>query len=1265
MSHRVAKRLGLGLAVLLGLVVLALVLGYALAASQGVRDWALARAKAELAAGPGLELSLGSVEGSLVSRLHFKDLRLSRRGRLLFKADEVEFSLNLLALLGGRLRVGSLRLVRPELSLGTALAGGGGDEAAAKGGPLPLALTVNGVEIKEGRVLPDGGWGPVEEVAGIQARGRFLLDARGIRAALELARARVKLPGGELEATAKAALKGPRLEVERLHLVSGDTSLEARGRLEWSGPLWFKLKAKGRLADYALLPLAWPGPRLPEAPLDFEINLKGKAAACRLKAVFSLAGGRVELAGPVDLTLPAGRVEIGLRGFDPRAWGLADLALEASGWAELASQGRPGAPGQRASLRLDLSRLAFGNGLAGRLRLQAELEAGRVQVESLSAAGDWGSLAGGGWVRLPGREGPWELQAKLRLQGLTPPKALAERLPRGLAGLRLGGRLEAEGRPGDLRLALELAPPAPPAPPVALAPPVAAGESLVERLSLRAAWQGERWQVSRFSTQGPWGSLAAEGWLNEKSVALGVKLQVPGLEKAMEALDRLGLPAPAVRGRLEAEGRLEGPWAEPRWELGLAGSELAGFDVFLQKAKLQLRGSGWRRPRGKAVLETWELVSGEQHWDRTRLELSAGRVSWDLNLQAHSPGGWDLSLSADCPSPLPLFSSRTVTLTLRRLRLQKPGETAWIQESPAGLVLGQGKVSLPELRLKAGRQRIRVSGAWRKGGQVEAEVEVEALRLKPFVPDQPLPAGAALAARARLWGSLARPALSLQGRITGLDWPQLPPAQVEFSGGYQGETLELKGRAFSGGRPNLALAVRLGVDLGLHPLRFDLTDQGLRARAESQRFPLAMFEPLVPGVSAIKGEADLRLVASGPLEGPYVTGELVLNQGAFTINATGQSFEGVELALELKGNRMQVRRARVRSGGSLELSGWLDLPGKARGATGAGGQVSLDLRASRFHLSLGPLGSSRFNAALQARGTWRKPVITGTVRPTYLQVQVGLAPPTALEDVVVLKPGQTPPPLGRRARSLVWNPGGPLGWASVEVAADLGRGLRVELEDGWLEAVGGMQLKKEPHQPFTYHGVVKVKRGLVLLLGKRFNIQQGRLDFGGRKELNPSLDALVMLRAGKILAQIAVTGDAQNPRVQVSSEPPMSQADILSTIIFGRPAQQLDRGQSDQLSAQALALLGQQGARGISQILSPRLAPDVVTVHQDVQYGSSLEAGKYLSPDLYLRYRHNLGEEGGQNVGLEYRLYDWLSLESQIGDTRDSGVDVVYSFDFD
>lgn len=71
-----------------------------------------------------------------------------------------------------------------------------------------------------------------------------------------------------------------------------------------------------------------------------------------------------------------------------------------------------------------------------------------------------------------------------------------------------------------------------------------------------------------------------------------------------------------------------------------------------------------------------------------------------------------------------------------------------------------------------------------------------------------------------------------------------------------------------------------------------------------------------------------------------------------------------------------------------------------------------------------------------------------------------------------------------------------------------------------------------------------------------------------------------------------------------------------------------------------------------------------MTVGRSYDAGSFIEAGKYLSDNLYLRYRKSAQQDGGQNVGLEYRINRFFSIESQVGTTRDSGVDLTINFDF-
>lgn len=1241
MASKALKITGVVLAIFLTLMVLAIAAVFVLAGSDGVRDWALAKAKEELAAGPGLELKIGSVNGSLLSTLRFGDLSVSRQGRVFFKVKEAELGIHLLQLMGGRLKVSPLRLIQPELSLPLEL----DSKQSDAGSPPLLAVSVNKIEIVGGKVQAGGAWGrPLREAADINAKGRFVFDLRGMRARLDLSKAILDTGNARFVAAAQAELTNNQLELKGLSLASGENNIKARGKLDWSKKLDIRLRAQGHLADFALLPLAWPGPQAPQKPLDFKVSMQGQLDKCSLSAELDLGGGKVDGSGLLNLTIPDGNLHLKLTDFDPHAWGLSPLPLQVSGQVQMSSWGKPGAKEQSARLQADLSRLDVFATQTNSLKLRANLETGVVRIAELAAAGDWGSLAGKGSVGLPHDETPVGVEAKLNFKDLTAPPALAKDLPQALASPRLNGSLEARGDVKDLDLVLELT------------SSRLAGEVALDSLSVRGGLRQYSWWLSNLQASGAWGRVAAQGSIDGKRADLVFNLSAADLAKVGQALNALGVAAPEMAGAVEARGALRGDWPSPQWEADLNGKELAAFDTYLQDVKITAKGSGLHPLRGKVVTLAQGLSSGEQNWEKVRLELSAGRSAYDFNLQAHSSDGWDLSLSADSPADAPMSQP----INLRRMRLQKPGFAAWVQQGAARLGLSPEAMSLDGLKLKAGEQSMQISGGWQGREHVKAELAVSRLKLKPFLSAQALPARAVLDARAQLSGSLDQPVMSLQGTISGLAWPGLPPSQVEFSGDYQGQTVKLEGRALTSGKANLDLKASLGVELSLHPPVFDLTSQGLSAEAFSDSFPLAILEPIIPALAQISGKANMRLAAKGMLDEPYLSGLVELDKAAFTVSATGQRFAKVDLALALEGRKVEVRRASVQSGGKMDFTGWFDLPGTP------GGRLALDMKATDFDLSLGILGSSQFGAELQGRGSWQKPIITGVVKPAKLKVQVGMGPPSDLEEeVVVMKPGQRPPPMDHQPNSLKWTPDGFLGKAEVDLEADLSQGLRVSLDDGWLEAVGAMRLKKEPMGPFTYHGVITVRRGLVLLLGKRFDIRRGKIDFAGRDEPNPIVDAEVSLKAGKILAQISVTGDAMNPHVQVSSEPPMSQADILSTIIFGRSAQNLDQGQSDQLNAQALALLGQRGAREIGQLLSPQLAPDVVTVYQEAQYGSSLEAGKYLSPDLYLRYRHNLSSEGGQNVGLEYRIYDWLSVESQVGDARDTGVDVVYSFDFD
>ncbi|MFI0378202.1 MAG: translocation/assembly module TamB domain-containing protein, partial [Candidatus Thiodiazotropha sp.] len=139
-------------------------------------------------------------------------------------------------------------------------------------------------------------------------------------------------------------------------------------------------------------------------------------------------------------------------------------------------------------------------------------------------------------------------------------------------------------------------------------------------------------------------------------------------------------------------------------------------------------------------------------------------------------------------------------------------------------------------------------------------------------------------------------------------------------------------------------------------------------------------------------------------------------------------------------------------------------------------------------------------------------------------------------------------------------------------------------------------------------------------------------------------------------AGMRITGTLKKPNLKLYSTPSMSETDILSYIVTGRPA-----GESSGKTAGMLAVIQASGASNIASELGRQLGLEELRV----ETGSSLEeaalvAGTYLSPRLYLQYVNELAT-GETKVRMRYDLTERWQLEAETGRTQ-SG-DFFYTFD--
>lgn len=1208
--------------------------------SQAFRGWLIERLQQEVAQATGVRLELAALEGSLLLDARVKGLALIKDGRRLLAADEISLRYNLLALLGGRLHITSLQARRPRVSLPWDLAGQGG------GGPPPLALSLHDVVVQDGTLETGGSLGPLQKGRGVDLAGSLDLDALGLQFTVQVQRGQAHLSGlsGPLAVQGAGSWQDQRLRIERLSVASGPNRAQLAGEVDFARELRLKLRATARGLQVAALPLAWPLPEPPRQPLNLELAASGPLARLQLRGRVQMAQAQVWLEGWCDVLKGALQLQADLKGVSLSQWGLVQLPLTLQGRVQATADAWPGQGGAHLRLGLELSQVQYQQMQAGPLRLQARLEKERLHLDSFSLQSAWGSLSGSGQLRLPLDGRPWRTMGQVHFRQLSAPPLLMAKVPRQLRQARLNGQVEFSGTQQDLDLKLTLEP-------SRLAP-----ELEVKRLEAQGGLKQGRWHLARLRLESPLASLEAQGRAGWEDGELEFSLRVPDLSDLGDHLGRHKLALPLeLDGDLEAKGVIKGPWRSPHLAGRLKVKRLVTRHAWVGRAEMDfdLRNLG-RRPVGWAKLKTRFVISGELFLARAQVHTELGGDRQKLTLEAHGPEvSLGLTLTSHKLFKLPLQAD------LNKLWLVRPELGRWSQQGQAQVLLGRQEVRVQGLVLGQDGQRLSLEGRVDPvGGAVQAAVNLRGLRLARLLAEKgTLPPQTELSGRGRLSGSLDQPVLKIGGRLSGLHWPGLPPAEVEFQGSYGQEMLRLKGRARQDGRLLAELDARLGFTLSLRPPVWEATHEGLRLQARAQDLSLEMLQPLLRGVSGLQGKASLGLEVSGSPRQPQVQGRLQVKDGSLIIDATGQEVGGIQMLLTLRGQRVSVERCSAQAGGELKVQGHLDLP-----LRGPGG-LDLKLSTQEVKVSLGTMGQMTTQADLSLGGSFARPVLRGSVRPSRLMIAFALTTPPGLEDVVILQPGQKPPPLSKSEEKFRLPP--VLDPLAMQVRAELADPTRVSLSDGWLQTRGSLLLKKEPGGPLTFHEGIVVDKGLIIILGKRFEILEGGANFRGRPEPNPDLEAEAQLNMGTTTVFINVAGTAKDPQLNLSSLPPMSQTDILSTIIFGRPANKLSGGQSRELSAQALALLGAAGRKELESLFGPDISPDVVTVHNAPATGSSLEAGKYLNEQLYVRYRQNLGPYGGQSVGLEYRFSRDFAVESQMGSSRDSGVDLVFSKDLD
>jgi translocation and assembly module TamB len=479
--------------------------------------------------------------------------------------------------------------------------------------------------------------------------------------------------------------------------------------------------------------------------------------------------------------------------------------------------------------------------------------------------------------------------------------------------------------------------------------------------------------------------------------------------------------------------------------------------------------------------------------------------------------------------------------------------------------------------------------------------------------------------------------------------------------------------------PGIWLAARGTVPLGDVQAEGELTRPGepLDVRIESSPIALSVVQGAFPTLADVEGTLLVDVHATGTLADPRFDGEVRIDNGAFTIDPLEARYQQLNARVRLLGDRVAIEEFRLldEDGNPLRIAGGVTLREKQVGV------VDIRIDTERFSLLDNRLGEFAVTTDLRVVGEPLRPRVTGTIAVQRGRLEVD----RILEQVqagfyateAAGAPGLQPIPA---AGEVVGDEAAVAAGARPEAADEpdeptmfdnLALDLRVTVPDNLVlrgddlriggrglnlgdvnVTIGGdLEVTKPAGDDLLVAGTVRTVRGFYEFQGRRFEVDRdSTISWRGPDPADPVLDITARRDIAGVEARVQIRGTAQKPELALSSTPPLDEADVLSLIVFNRPINDLGQGERVSLAERAGGLAAGFVAAPVAEALRGALDVDLFEIEAAGNGGPTLTIGDQIGERVFVRFRRQFGAQDVNEFLLEYRLADFLRLQTSIAE---------------
>lgn len=692
-------------------------------------------------------------------------------------------------------------------------------------------------------------------------------------------------------------------------------------------------------------------------------------------------------------------------------------------------------------------------------------------------------------------------------------------------------------------------------------------------------------------------------------------------------------------GALHGMGTIKGNTLKPVWS-----GKLTGKDVSLFGYRVGELSSRWQVDL--SYHQTSRLEFNAQNFATRRMRLSKFSIDATGKPHAHQINAlFTLSESTIGTTRINLVLNGQLMKKswqgyLRRLTIQSRMLGRWRLNNPAQMRISTTQITSTPICIRSTRGRACLQGEWHRQQAWQMQLTASGINITPvltlFKLNLHVQTPVTINAKATGQGAAFKQAMLTMkfGRGSFYVPAGVANARLRFSGGTLIATLDAAGL---NANLQLNLSSRDTINARIMLPGYALTKtfsptQPLQGIVNINATNLKILGEIIPNIIKPKGKLQASLNISGTLAKPSVSGQIKLQQGSVQIPELHLTLTNINIDLSASGATIIYDIQAYSQHKLIQVSGktQLDAPGRPTQLKIQSNDVLVMNTAEYIIYATTALIVDIKGHQIHVGGVVTIPC--AVLKPIAFNGVVTLP-----EDVVFVGPTNT--------KQSHW-------YVTTNIKIVIGNNVKIDSHGLTGRLTGQLVIIKKPAHTYIVDGKIGIIGGVFTTHGKTLIIERGSaITFTQSPLKNPNLSirAVKKIQAvpqagvkptafGKITVGLNIQGTLRHPNVSLfSSSPQLTQADILSYLLFGHPAN-VNTPSNVSFLLQAIDTLNLGGGKATPGGIGDQIAQGLGLSEFGLESETTLDAlgtplsqgqsafvvGRYISPRIYVRYSRGL-----------------------------------------